>query len=422
VPPNDLLLFHNIGLTDANTGGQTSNVGEPSVANNGREILLSGNWYATASLDAGTSWSFMSPYNTLPPVDGGFCCDQIVHYDRSRDLLFWLLQYAVDGGTNTLRIAVKQGATLGNDQWHWWDFRPETTNPAWAGQEFDYPDLEVSNNFLYMTTNTFRIEDEDFTQSVIFRIPLDELAAGDVLNHRHWSSENFSLRCTRGSRDTMYFASHNSLNQVRVFSWPESADDVTFQDVDISAWSAGDYQAPGPDGANWLGRCDPRITGAWVGNGVIGLAWSANQRATRPFPYVRVVRIAADTMTVVDDADIWSANHAYAYPDACPNDRGHVGITLFRGGGDRHPGHVVGVWDDFSNGWQLVATADGTHGPIDRKWGDYLACRRRSPDGLTWIATGYTLQGGGTRDSIEPRVVHFGRRRDEPAAMRWRTA
>ena len=45
-------------------------------------------------------------------------------------LLFWLLQYAVDGGTNTLRIAVKQGATLGNDQWHWWDFRPETTNPA----------------------------------------------------------------------------------------------------------------------------------------------------------------------------------------------------------------------------------------------------------------------------------------------------
>jgi hypothetical protein len=227
---------------------------------------------------------------------------------------------------------VKQGATLGNDQWHWWDFRPETTNPAWAGQEFDYPDLEVSDNHLYMTTNTFRIQDEDFTQSVIFRIPLDELAAGDVLNHRHWSSENFSLRCTRGSRDTMYFASHNSLNQVRVFSWPESADDVTFQDVDVMAWSAGAYQAPGPDGANWLGRCDPRITGAWVANGVIGLAWSANQRATRPFPYVRVVRIAADTMTVVDDADIWSANHAYAYPDACPNDRGHVGITLFRGG------------------------------------------------------------------------------------------
>jgi hypothetical protein len=220
----------------------------------------------------------------------------------------------------------------------------------------------------------------------------------------------------------MYFASHVNNSTVRVFSWPETSNTVTSRDVGVSAWSDGDYSAPGPDGANWLSRTDDRITGAWVANGLIGLAWSANRRATRPFPYVRVVRIVEATMALRDDADIWSANHAYAYPDACPNDRGHVGITLFRGGGALHPGHVVGIWDDFSNRWQLVVTANGTHGPVDTKWGDYLACRRHSPDGLTWLASGYTLQGGGQRDNIEPRLVHFGRRRDERAAQRWREA
>jgi hypothetical protein len=421
--PGDFVFFRNIPLTDSAVGGQTSTVGEPSLGNNGRELFLTGNWYATRSLDNGTTWSYVSPYNALPPLDGGFCCDQIVHYDRGRDLLFWLLQYREQGGKNSLRLAVKRGATLGNDVWFWWDFSPVATNSAWAGEWFDYPDLELGNDFLYLTSNVFRASDDRWTRSVIFRIPLDTLATGGSLDYQFWSTtQTFSLRCTRGARDVMYFASHTSNSQVRVYSWPETSASVSSSNVNVSAWSAGSYSAPGPDGANWLSRCDPRITGAWVANGVIGLAWSANRRGSRPFPYVRVVRIAEATMSVVADADIWSANHAYAYPDACPNDRGHVGITLFRGGGNRHPGHVVGIWDDFSNAWQLVATADGTNGPTDTKWGDYLACRRHSPDGLTWLASGYTLQGGGGRDSIEPRVVHFGRRRDERAVQRWESA
>ena len=28
----------------------------------------------------------------------------------------------------------------------------------------------------------------------------------------------------------------------------------------------------------------------------------------------------------------------------------------------------------------------GSNGPLDGKWGDYLACRRHSPDGLTWAS------------------------------------
>jgi hypothetical protein len=400
-------LLKNIALTDTDTGGQTSSVGEPSVANNGDEIFVSGNWYATKSLDAGSTWTFVNPYSLLPPPGPEFCCDQVVLYDPSRNLLFWLLQYVRDAnGTNVFRLAVKNGGTLGNDSWRWWDFAPKATNAAWSTEWFDYPDLELGDSFLYITTNSF--EDEQWRRSVVFRLPLDALGGSGPLDYRHWSTtQNFSLRCVRGATDVMYFAGHNSLSQLRVFSWPESADAPSFRDVDVSAWNAGDYVAQGPDGANWLQRCDPRITGAWIANGKLGLAWSANRRATRPYPYVRVAEIDVQTMNEVGSPDIWSPNHAYAYPSACPNDEGKVGITLFRGGNTINPGHLVGVWNEATQKWQLRTTASGTNGPADNKWGDYLTCRRFAPDGLSWIATGFTLKGGGARTNIEPRVVVF---------------
>lgn len=422
---SDFVLFRNIPLTDVETGGQTSTVGEPSVANNGRELFITGNWYASRSLDGGTSWGWVNPFDALPPVDGGFCCDQVVHYDRSRDLLFWLLQYVQgDDGSNTLRLAVKRGPTLGNDQWTWWDFKPQTTNASWAGEWFDYPDLEISNNFLYMTTNSFRASDDNWMRSVIFRFPLDPIAAGEELSHSHWDTDEvFSLRCTRGAGDVMYFAGHLALNKIRLFAWPETSDNVSLWDVPVSPWVEGSYSAPGPDGANWLTRCDGRITGAWTARGVIGFAWSANGSGSFPRPHVRVICLDESSKLVVNEPTIWHPDFAYAYPDICPNDRGHLGIVLFRGGGAVHPAHVVGIWDDHTssnpNPWELVISAEGSNGPSDNKWGDYLACRRHSPDGLTWLGSGYTLQGGGTRDFIEPRVVHFGRGRDEGAAQRW---
>jgi hypothetical protein len=424
MPPNDLVVFQRQALSDADTGGQTSTVGEPSLANNGQQFLMTGNWYAARSVDHGQNWAFVSPYNFLPPVDAGFCCDQTVLYDPSRDLTLWLLQYIKQAGTNTLRVAVKVGPTLADNAWHWWDFQPVAVNNQWQNEWFDYNHAALSNNYLYVASNAFRTANNQWTRAVVLRLPLDELVAGAGLNYQYFASTtNFSLRCVLGARDVMHFGSHNSNQQIRVFSWPEGANAVNQTDVNVSAWQAGNYAAPGPDGNNWLTRCDPRITGAWVANGMLGFMWSANRLTpARPFPYVRAVRLNEATKVPIDEPDIWHPDYAYAYPDACPNDRSHVGISLFRGGGNLHPGHVVGVWDDYVPGWSLLVTREGTNGPADGKWGDYLACRRHSPDGLTWIASGYTLQAGATRNEIEPQLVHFGRRRDENAVNRWRNA
>ncbi len=407
-------LFSNIGLTDANTGGQTSSVGEPSVCTSGTEVFLAGNWYTTKSLDAGQTWHFIDPYHILPPVAGGFCCDQVVVYDPAKDIFVWLLQYVRDdAGANVLRVAVKKAGTMDTDAWWWWDFAPATTNSSWAGEWFDFPDLELSANCLYVTTNSFA--GEAWRRSVVFRLPLQALADRSPLQYRYWNTtQYFALRCVRGASSVMHFAALNPPGRVRLYSWPEANAGPTARNVSVSAWSGGQYSAPGPDGTNWLGRCDDRITAAWLAKGTIGLAWAANSRAGRPHPYVRVVEIAEATGQVTADHDIWNPNFAYAYPNACPNDRGDVAITLFRGGGALHPSLLVGMWDPAEGRWRLKTAKNGTNGPVDAKWGDYLTCRRHAPDGDTWIASGYTLQGGGTRDEVEPRVVVFGLSTDVP--------
>ncbi len=407
-----VVLYKNSGLPDTATNNQTSTVGEPSLANIGREVFFSGNWYSAKSFDSGSTWDFVSPYNTLPTVDGGFCCDQTIIYEQSRDILVWILQYVKQGSANTLRVAVQQNPTLNNGDWYWWDFQPKDVDSAWNGEWFDYNHAATSDNFLYVGSNVFTTATDQFTRAVLFRFPLDALANGTTLNYSYYSTtDNFSLRCVQGARSVMHFGSHNSTSQIRLFSWPEDSNSITQSDVNIRPWSSNqNYSAPGPDNKNWLGRCDPRITGAALANGVVTFAWSANRMNNRPFPHVRVVRIDESTKQLIDEPDIWNRNYAFAYPALCPNARGDVGISLFRGGNTIHPGHVVGVRTATGNSWNLQATRNGTHGPSDGKWGDYLDICQYSDSGNSWYASGFTLQGGGGRTNIEPRVVRFGYR------------
>ncbi len=422
----EVKLFSNKALNNIDTGVlSTSTVCEPSVAASGNEVLLTGNWFATRSLDGGASWDSMDPFTYFPHVDGGFCCDQSVIYEPSRDITIWLLQYLrADDQENTLRVVVSPGVSIGNNVWHWWDFRPSDVDPNWIRQWFDYNHIAVSNNFAYVGTNMFDAEDV-FTQCVVFRLPLDELAnVNSSLSYDYYETpDNFSLRCCQGARDVMYFGSHNSNRELRLFEWREDSASVATHDIAISKWNYGPNSANGPDGRNWLARSDSRITAAYlIPDREIGFAWTANKQGlARPYPFVRCVVIDPASNSVAAEPDIWSSNFAYAYPDMCANMQGHVGVSLFRGGNMHHPGHVVGIRDDLSGGsWDLKETRASTDGPSDEKWGDYVSCRPAWPSASTWVTSGFTLQGGGSRDDIEPQYVHFGRDRNTPMVERWR--
>lgn len=404
-------------LADSVVANQVSTIGECSVLNVGKQQLVTGNWFASRSKDNGAKWAYIDPYQYFPPKDDGFCCDQTVLHDTKTGLSFWLLQYDQKSNiNNTLRLAVKKGATLHKDDWELWDFTPQSINPRWKDQWLDYNHAALSNNCLYICTNMFNsTSGEDvFTRCIVLRIALESLQNGDQLQLDYFeSTRDFSLRCVQGATDTMYFAAHagrTGRNQLRVFAWPEGQPKVTKTEIPITAWSDGDYVATCPDGSNWIERSDSRITGAWHSNGVLGFMWTVNQRGDkRPFPHVRVARINAATMSLIDEPDIWSPDYAFAYPDAYPNSNGDVGITLFSGGGTQHPTHVVGIFNPTGKQWDLAVVRKGTHGPIDNTWGDYITVRPLAPANKKWIAVGFTLQGGNKASFVEVHVAQFGR-------------
>jgi hypothetical protein len=416
---DNLVIFRNVVVPSSATAGQASTVGEPSLGNDGTQIFYTGNWYAARSLNNAGAWTYINPFTTPPAADNGFCCDQTVIYDPSRDITLWLLQYIKKSNTNTLRVAVKLG-TGGGPYDFFYDLRPGNVASQWGAEWFDYNSAALSNDFLYITSNGFDGATGVWRRAVVFRIPLDLLASGGAMSYNFFSTtSNGSLRCTLGARDVMYFGSHNSGSSLRLFTWRENSNAVSFNDIAVTPWLGGAYSAPGPDGNNWLSRTDPRITAAWQTCGVAGFMWTANRQTGRPRPFIRAVRIDTATKVKIDEPDIWNNGFAYAYPDACSNDAGGVGLTLFRGGGSAFPTHVVGIWNNTANAWQLADSRAGTNGPADTKWGDYLTCRRHSPDGFTFIASGYTLQGGSQRENVEPRYVHFGSQKYTRAVNRW---
>jgi len=107
-------LIENIGLGDAATSQQTSTVNEPTAAASGNNVFITGNWFASRSTTGGANFALVDPFTSLPSAAGGFCCDQCVLYDPSRDIWIWILQYIRSGGNNIFRVAISRGGSFGS--------------------------------------------------------------------------------------------------------------------------------------------------------------------------------------------------------------------------------------------------------------------------------------------------------------------
>lgn len=398
-------LTSNVGLDDGATNDDTSTVGEPSVAGAANQLFVTGNWYASSSTDDGASWTHVDPFSALPPAAGGFCCDQVVLHDARRGLWIWILQYIQQGGSNVFRIAATHDAGFPGG-WYWWDIAPTTLDASFTNMWFDYPDAALTADNLFTTFNMFNTEGA-WQRAAVMRFPLDTIANAATLGFQSWTTTgNGSLRLTQGAAGTMYWGSHNSSQQLRLFSWADADTSLSWWDVGVTPYSQS-ISSTAPNGVDWLGRADTRITGACVGNGAVTFMWTAGSGDNRPHAFCKVVRIAEASKRLVDEPDIFSTGRAWAYPAAATSDSGVVGFTAFYGGVDRAPSHVVGARDDAARAWPSVISQQGTDSPNDPKWGDYLTCRAHSTAPGTWIAAGYTLQGGSTRQDVEPRIVRF---------------
>lgn len=408
-PGEEIRLARNVPLESAAANGAASEVGAPSVAINGSVVFYTGNWYAAASLDGGATFRYVDPFTAFPnPLGMSFCCDQVVHYIKKIDTFVWLLQYSPDQtGANIQRLAFARTADVRSGRWRVFDIAPQQLGLAHVF--LDYPDLAIGTNMLYLTLNGFL--GQHWTATVLIRIPLNGIRSGNITAQHAISRENFNFRVAQHCGKRAFWAAHNTTSSLRLFSWDEHAAAPTFNDVAVARWAAGSFQSRTPGGVNWLGRADPRITGATKAGHDLWFAWGANRGGTknRPQPYIQIARINTKTLGVVDNINLWDEQAALCYAGITSNSRREVGISYMIGGGGRFPSHAVGI---LTGNRRDCLCVEGTRSPARDHWGDYLAIRRCYPKTKLFAATGYTIQQGAGLNDATPHFVIFGRSAD----------
>ena len=410
-------------------GALADTIAEPSVATDGTAVLETWNSFFTSdpsaavSPDGGNTFSYLNPRTVFPTAFGGFCCDQVVQYEPSRNLFLWVIQYRKDAnGNNAERLVAATGsAGLTSGTFRWWDFTPQQLGDP-SGVEYDQPKLAFSNNFLYMEVTRYGLPT---VKSVVLRIGLDQLTGTGSVSYNIARPTLFSPGLVQGATTTMYYAAHQSTSQLVIYSWPESigVSGITATTVNHTAYpAASPYLCPrtGVPSSDWCARPangggyahDARINSGWLAGGLIGFTWDAAQGSggfgTFPYPYVHVVRVNASTMSLSDEPILWNSQFAFSYMSVAPNSNGDLGASYMWGGGPHFQNCGGAIFDSLSGGnWETTGLTTSNVDPTDQGFsGDYLASRK---NGTGWSVTCYALQGDGRRGFAHPYYISFGR-------------
>ncbi len=410
----DFTLFQNNALP---AGGSRSTQDEPSVAVHGAVVFITGNSYAAISVDRGNAFTFIDPVTFFPSASGGFCCNQEVIYDVNRDVWVWTLQYTKDSTGNTVRFATATTADVIDNTWKYYDFHANQVGGG-ATDVLDYPNIALSNNFVYYATNISCNACTTSTASVAIRLSLAELSAQVGTLTFAFHDDGFGMAPTQGAATTMYLVLHVSTTQLAVIPWPEASTAPSAAvNVSHASYSTAAHTCTAPDGHNPCAADDNRIKTAWIANGVIGALWDVAAGASGigdfAYAYVQGVRIDAGTLGLIGDVALYATNVAYAFPSVGVDGRGDLGTTLMFAGNGYYPSSLVMISDAFNSDvfpGDIAYTRFGT-GSADG-WGLYLTARGADETGNTWVGVGYTVQGG----AVEVRYLRWGRERDNPFA------
>jgi len=148
----------------------------------------------------------------------------------------------------------------------------------------------------------------------------------------------------------------------------------------------------------------------------------------RPFPYVRVEKIDADTLNLVSELDIWNPAFAFSTPALvwrAGSGKDEVAISLATGGGGSYADNAVGFLGDFVAYVTTSSNATQSDSSSNVRYGDYFSVRNAiSPAtaggqgvgyatlgySVTQVSAGKTCAAGGCNVTLQ--YVMFGRNED----------
>jgi hypothetical protein len=369
----------------------------------------------------------------FPQDDGGLVGDQVVHYIPGRNLMVWVLQYLgpninvgglVQRGQNRLRIAWATPQAAAADflhAWSWFDVSPTTLGDTTVTGWLDYPDLAYSNEFLYISANHGTIlPDVAPDRRWLVRASLDDMVnLSSTINLIYYEAEATGVvaaHFAQSSPDTMYYAALPDSSTLSVFADPDSSPNVpTPKEIKVTSRCATygcDYTVNAPDNLDWnvaphgvLGAtyvapsvfCPP--TGCTGPTRFVYFAHDAGRDTGvgRPFPYVRVEKIDADTLNLVSELDIWNPGFAFSTPALvwrAGSGKDEVAFSLATGGGGNYADNAVGFLGDFIA--YLTTRSNATQSTPKGlvRYGDYFNVRNATGPMTAWgQGVGYATLG-----------------------------
>jgi hypothetical protein len=368
---------------------------------------MTANWLAAYSTNSGTSFTTLDPTKIFPNDAVGYCCDQIVQYVPSIDRFVWLLQ-----GTG-YRLASASPASIsssGGTSWTYWNLTPSVFGPSGSG--FDYPDLSVGNNYLYISWDAACSPSCNGGRQVA-RVPLTQIQAGGTIeiDYTHQSDSNLAWgsHVTQNTQDEIFWSGHNGNTSLRVFSWAEGSNTYYWRDIGISSWANNTLSSTTPDGQDWLAFGFPGnspIGATRSLNNQLWFAWTAGTDSNFKQDHVEMVTLdRGNNFNFLQQVQIWNNSYAFAYPALATNAcTGEIGLSLQYGGNGNYENHVVGFWGDFV----VYITTNSSFG--ENRYGDYSTIRQAPGQfGAFFDALGYGVNKVSGNPQADVRYVVFGR-------------
>ncbi len=444
LPTSDIVLGRNNTNPNANFpggGSAASTLAEPAGANEGKGVLMAGNFdHLEVSMDGGSTWgSFIVPAG--PAAAPIACCDWDIQYDKGRGLTIATTLY-INGAATEGQIAMFVFRNI----------NPVLLPCAYIFDEpgvvlMDFPHVQFTNDFIYLATNDIGGGTQNARMRRIPTDPIYDCAGGVPISTFAW---NFAVegqkvwRGTEGGTGVAYWAHHVNATTIRIFTWPEflAAPGNITRVIGMSTFTNADCrggaQVPQTD---WSDTVQTSIIGFTLhgsqGAGKVLLVWPVNTDGLHPQAHLHMAVFNTNAgNTLVTQPVVFNPGFCWGVGTVSSNEQGNFGMASAvggraGGGGAGFPAAnaaspVYGISDDFTipgvNFPLHIAPAGmaGSHNRTDARYGDYFTIHRSAPCDLGWGATGYALVGGTGTANVVSRWTEFHRQRDAKCVLGWR--
>ena len=351
--------------------------------------------------------------------------DPLVTYDSGLDRFFMVVLH---GSSSTTSEVLTCFSKSNNPLDGWWIYKLPG-NPQSIDQWFDYPNIGVSTNEVYITGNLFN-NAGNFQETVVFQIGKLEGFNGQNINYRRWvgmTSTEFDpftlVPASYGHSGNygpgIYMVSTSASGSDKILLW-DLTDDATGNPellsytMDAVAYSVG-AQAEQKGSSDLLDNGDCRIQNAFYLNGLLHFAFATD--VENGWNGIYYGRMELNTGSVQAKKFHLAGTYDYCYPAVASFSTNAsdpaVMIAFLRSSGAIYPEVRVVNCDanmNFSPSVQVKAgespvdLADG-----DERWGDYSGISRKhnAPEPEIWLAGSYgaDLPGFGVEDIYKTWVA-----------------